>query len=275
MGILKIYMASDKEKTYDDYLYGITSNKKFIIFQCALVFIAAIVAFIIAKFNYIMVVPIAFSIYNMIYVYLNVKKAEYLLNKKTPKYQVQYYSEVFFYYLKLMEEKMLENNLKTSEIKNWKDYYLKSFKSDLSLRNFKQTVEKLESHIGNILNDNSFTLNEKEFKKFKKKEFEEYRENHFPELNELIKENKINIKSKEQAFAMAGFNNDAVSKNLKLLGLSNNTKNFQIVTIRYYELVKMYHPDRVKTEDSQRKLAEINKAYAEIKKYFKANGFKV
>ena len=100
MGILKIYMASDKEKTYDDYLYGITGNKKFIIFQCALVFIAAIVAFIIAKFNYMVVVPIAFSIYNMIYVYLNVKKAEYLLNKKSPKYQVQYYSEVFFYYLK-------------------------------------------------------------------------------------------------------------------------------------------------------------------------------
>ena len=69
------------------------------------------------------------------------------------------------------------------------------------------------------------------------------------------------------------FTNDAMTKNLKTLGLSASTRNMKIINTRYYELVKMYHPDSNRDTSSQEKLAEINKAYTEIKKIINSSGY--
>lgn len=268
MNLLKIYLSSEKDKASEDYLYGIDNNKNFLIIQCIILIIFSFIAYIMSAFNTYMVVFVILSVFNAVYVYLNIKKSWLLLEQLSPKYQVKYFSDMFFFNIKELEQTMADKNSKKSEISNWRRHYIDSFKSELSLRNFKEVVEKLQKHIGDILNA-PYTVDQKAFFKFRKKEIDDIKKSAFPEIDDLIKDGKINLKANKAARASIVPGGNTLVKNLKILGLSANTRNLNVVEQRYRELVKMYHPDRSENEDTSQKLAEINVAYLAVKKQLK------
>lgn len=273
MSLIKLYFASDKQKKDRNFILNMNDAKHALILQSCIFTIFAFLAYFISEFSIYMVLPICFGIYNIVFVYLNIKNFEYQAEKIIPKLMIKFYSDLFLYHQKELEDALAEKNSKPGDIANWTLYYAKMYKSDLSLRNFKDVVNKMEIQLSSI-NGKTYELNDREFRKFRKKAINPYKEKYFPEIDDLIKNNKINIRSSENTNVRSSiFTNDAMAKNLKTLGLSASTRNMKIINTRYYELVKMYHPDSNRDTSSQEKLAEINKAYTEIKKIISSSGY--
>lgn len=266
MKLLLIYLTSEKEKTKDKYLYDITNAKTLILIEDIILILATAILFVVFQFNIILLLPIAFSIYNLVFTFMNIKKAENALKQKSPKNQVQFYGSYFFYILNKLVKELNAKAIPQEDVDQWTNHYITAFKSELSLKNFKEVCKKLEAHIESV-HGSPYKLNNAELKKYKKNELKIDRDKWFPEIEELIRLDKISIKVKP--IMTSNSNSDEIQRNLRLLGLSANTKNLKIITERYYQLVKIYHPDHSEVENAEKKLSEINQAYAELKKYFK------
>lgn len=62
---------------------------------------------------------------------------------------------------------------------------------------------------------------------------------------------------------------ESISKYYKILGLSETAK-FKEIQKRYFDLMKIYHPDVYHAKNAEEKAKEINEAYFKILKYLEA-----
>ena len=62
---------------------------------------------------------------------------------------------------------------------------------------------------------------------------------------------------------------ESISKYYKILGLSETAK-FKEIQKRYFDLMKIYHPDVYHAKNAEEKAKEINEAYFKILEYLEA-----
>jgi hypothetical protein len=267
----------NRNKKNSDFYYFVSENKLGLRVESIIFVISGIAFYVYSNFNVVMSIPFILAVYNCFLIFFYIHKSVFEIKKNTISYQIEYGINKVFLELKMLCIAMKEKGLTEKELKKWKQYYIGRIMEFKSLNTINSVSEDIASHFYKITLIEFPMVKEKDVLKFIKKESKQWWDELYPNFANDLKNNAF---SKQKTSKSQGGENKSVGsnykleQNLKILGLPTTTRNMNIVKKRYFELVKIYHPDSKENRDKdkqmiQEKIIEINGAFQEIQSILK------
>lgn len=275
MNTIKFYLKNDVKD--DNFYYFVIDNAASLTMEAVIIAIALTVTTLIFKFSIVSLVFWVIGVSNLIVIIKNILESKIHLNKKTINYKITYGMNEFFLSLKILSSLMKEKGLNDKDILKWQSYYVNRILENKSLNTILVVSGDIQEHYKKIALIDFPEIIEKEVEQFAKKDSKIWWDKYYPNFNEDLKAkvfaNKANVKKKSDN-SNGGGTNYRLEQNLKVLGLPASTREMKLIKKRYFELVKMYHPDSAENKDKdpkeiQDKIIEINSVYQEIEKMLK------
>jgi hypothetical protein len=176
-----------------------------------------------------------------------------------------------FFKLKVLCMTMEKNNVDRNEIEKWEYKYVNKVKDNKNMIALKSVDDDIDDHFYKIMSIQMPSPPKKEYDLFIKNDVKKYYEKFYPSFLDEVASGKFTLKARKGEKKDASDADYLLGSALKKLGLPSTITDLKIVKKKYYELVRMYHPDHnniLSEDESQEKMCEINEAFDYIVRAF-------